>query len=199
MKDWVGNKTSVFNTIGARNCAVGERENNDYYATDPRAVSALLEVKKLQGCIYECACGAGHLSRELESAGYTVYSSDLIDRGYGMSGVDFLALKQLPDGCQTILTNPPYKYSTQFISHSLHLLPNGGEAIFLLNITSLAGKLRFREFYSQGKLKEVYVFSGRIICAKNADFIAATSGAVNYAWFVFSNTERNSPTKIYWL
>lgn len=199
MKDWTGNKVSVFNTIGARNCAVGERELNDYYATDPHAVSALLEAKRLQGDIYECACGAGHLAKELLRMGYAVFSTDLIDRGFGISGVDFLKLQHIPAGCRTILTNPPYKYTARFVCHALRLLPPGGEAIFLLNITALAGKQRFREFYSKGLLKEVYVFSGRIVCAKNGNFSDATSGAVNYAWFVFSNIPDDAPTKIYWI
>lgn len=198
MKDWTGNKVSVFNTLGARNCAVGERETNDYYATEPRAVSALLQAKPLQGSIWECACGAGHLSEELLRHGYTVHSTDLIDRSYGTPGVDFLRQPHAPDGCRTILTNPPYKYTAQFITHALSLLPPDGEAIFLLNITALAGKQRFREFYAKGLLKEIYVFSGRIQCSKNGNFAADTSSAVNYAWFVFSNTHTPAP-QIHWL
>ena len=31
--------------------------------------------------VWECACGEGHLSKELQKQGYQVYSSDLIDRG----------------------------------------------------------------------------------------------------------------------
>ena len=36
-KDWVGNKNSVFRTLGASNHSLGEREENDYYATEPKA------------------------------------------------------------------------------------------------------------------------------------------------------------------
>lgn len=198
MKDWTGNKTSVFNSLGARNCAIGQRESSDYYATDPSAVAALLNAKQLQGGIYECACGAGHLSEELLLHGYTVYSTDLIDRGYGISGVDFLSVDCMPDNCRTILTNPPYKYAVPFIHHAISLLPADGEAIFLLNITALSGKQRFNDFYSKGLLKEVYIFKGRIVCAKNGDFARATTGAVNYAWFVFSNTPSSNP-KIFWI
>ena len=44
MKDWTGNLTSSFATLGARNYAKEERETHDYYATDPRAGELLLSV-----------------------------------------------------------------------------------------------------------------------------------------------------------
>lgn len=40
--DWTGNKNSVFKTLGASNHANDERENNDYYATDPNAIDFLI-------------------------------------------------------------------------------------------------------------------------------------------------------------
>lgn len=88
-KDWTGNSRSAHTMLGARNYALEDREINDYYATEPRAAILLLGVEDFAPMIWECACGEGHLAREFEKAGYHVYSTDLIDRGYG--GVqDFL-------------------------------------------------------------------------------------------------------------
>ena len=42
MKDWTGNKNSIYKTLGASNYTDKERENNDYYATDPIAIDVLL-------------------------------------------------------------------------------------------------------------------------------------------------------------
>ena len=42
-KDWTGNGKSIFTTLGASNHTEKEREINDYYATDPIAVDALLQ------------------------------------------------------------------------------------------------------------------------------------------------------------
>lgn len=42
-KDWTGNGKSIFTTLGASNHTEKEREINDYYATDPIAVNALLQ------------------------------------------------------------------------------------------------------------------------------------------------------------
>lgn len=38
MKDWIGNKKSTFVMLGSSNHSEKERENNDYYATDPNAL-----------------------------------------------------------------------------------------------------------------------------------------------------------------
>lgn len=44
MRDWTGNKNSVFKNISATNHTVGDdqREQNDYYATDPNAINYLI-------------------------------------------------------------------------------------------------------------------------------------------------------------
>ncbi len=65
-KDWTGNKAATFVTLAASNHSKGEREENDYYATDPKAVSMLLSVEKFHSYIWECACGEGHISEELK-------------------------------------------------------------------------------------------------------------------------------------
>ena len=48
----------------------------------------------------------GHISKVLLEAGYEVESSDLISRGFGIGGIDFLNRKEKWDG--DIITNPPY-------------------------------------------------------------------------------------------
>ena len=198
MRDWTGSATTQFITLGASNHSEGEREQNDFYATDPTALVPFMAKKQLPPIIYECACGAGHLAAELEKHGHQVIATDLIDRGFGTGGVDFLKVNQMPEGCSCILANPPYKFTSDFVSHSLDLLPDGGEAIFLLNVNILAGKDRFRRFYSKGLLSDVYLYSSRIKCAKNGAFDKTASSAVNYAWFVFRKGH-NGSTLLHWI
>lgn len=38
MKDWKGNQKTTFVCLGASNHSLTEREDNDYYATDPQSV-----------------------------------------------------------------------------------------------------------------------------------------------------------------
>ena len=41
---------------GASNHSDGEREKNDYYATEPSAAQLLMKVEQFNSDIWECAC-----------------------------------------------------------------------------------------------------------------------------------------------
>ena len=45
MKDWTGNSKTTFVQLGASSHSAEEREENDYYATDPSAIDDLLKVE----------------------------------------------------------------------------------------------------------------------------------------------------------
>lgn len=57
------------------------RQEDDYYATPPRAIDDLLSKITLNKSIWECACGGGHLSDKLIDLGYDVKATDIKDRG----------------------------------------------------------------------------------------------------------------------
>lgn len=187
MKDWVGNKNSIFKTLGASNHTDKEREENDFYATDPIAIDKLLSTGfELSKNVWEPACGAGHLSKRLEHYGYNVRSTDLIDRGYGEQK-DFLADDGINIWDGDIITNPPYKYSLYFVQQALDLIKTGRKVVMFLKLTFLEGKER-GEFFKENPPKYVMVFSQRILCAKNAQFEEMKKGggsAVAYAWFIW--------------
>lgn len=84
--DWTGNRKSTYVTLGASNHSLKEREKNDYYATSPEAIDKLLEHEKLETNLWEPACGEGHLSKRLIEFGHNVYSTDLINRNFGVGG-----------------------------------------------------------------------------------------------------------------
>ena len=74
MKDWTGNSRSYASVLGARNFAQEDREQHDYYATDPKSLEIFLDKLKqdkikLNNTIWECACGEGHLSKVLTRGG----------------------------------------------------------------------------------------------------------------------------------
>ena len=186
MNDWIGGYNSVFKCLGGRGHGQEEREVNDYYATDPMAVDYLVENNLLPDCIWECACGEGHLSRRLEEEGYDVYSSDLVDRGYGVSGVDFLKADEKPsDKIKCIVTNPPYKYATEFVLHAIDILKPGDKIFMFLKTTFLEGRRRKEMLFDRFPPRTIYQFSGRVVCAKNGDFgkMKKIGSAVAYAWY----------------
>ena len=187
MKDWNGNGNSIFKTLGASNHTDKEREEHDFYATSPIAIDKLHNTGELT-CknIWECACGEGHLAKKLVEYGYNIKATDLINRGYGEGGVDFLACKDKFNG--DILTNPPYKYAAEFTLKALDLVPEGNKVFMFLKLTFLEGKKRYDELFSKYPPKKIYVFSQRVLCAKNADFDGMKAGggsAVAYAWYVW--------------
>ena len=184
MKDWTGNSKSTFATLGASNHSTTEREDNDFYATDPKALELLLECEEFDLFIWECACGKGHLSEVLKKNGYIVKSTDLINRGYGEGDIDFLRSTEKHNG--DIITNPPYKYAQQFVEHALEIVPEGNRVAMFLKLTFLEGKNR-REMFEKCPPEFIYVSSSRLQCALGGDFekFKSTSSAAAYAWFIW--------------
>lgn len=175
----------VFVTLGASNHSKNEREQFDYYATDPVAMELLLDIEQFSENVWECACGAGHLSRVLEERGYNVRSTDLVDRGYGESGLDFLDCKDTYDG--DIITNPPYKYAKEFVEQAINCVTEGHRVAMFLKVQFLEGKGR-RELFDKYPPKVIYVSTGRISCCKNGDFSPeqrSNNSAQAYAWFIW--------------
>jgi hypothetical protein len=180
-KDWTGNKKSTFVTLGASSHTDRERQEDDYYATDPKTVFELLSHEIFSGSIWECCCGEGHLSKELVRAGFDVVSTDLIDRGYGQGGVDFFLEDKLL--ANNIITNPPYKYATQAVEHSIKL--GADKVAMFLKLTFLEGKAR-NALFKKYPPKKVWVYSSRRQVAINGDpEMFKKSSAAAYAWFVW--------------
>lgn len=199
MKDWTGNKNSVFKTLAASNHAEAERQREDYYATEPFAAELLLQNEQFEGPIWECACGEKHLSNVFENrGGCCVRSSDLIDR-CGNEVYDFLCMEnQHWDG--DIITNPPYKYALDFVYKALSIVPDGRKVCMFLKVQFLEGKAR-KELFVNHPPKVVYVSSSRLLCAPNGDFESTRKNggsAVAYAWFVWEKGYKGD-TIIKWI
>ena len=189
MKDWVGNNKSTYVMLGASNHTDKERQNDDYYATNPHALELLLDSLKRDGIelhkyIWECACGQGHLSDVLEKNGYITTNTDLVDRGYknNFLQLDFLTTNTIFDG--DILTNPPYKYAKEFVEHALDTLNDGYYCIMFLKIQFLEGQARL-DLFRKYPPKYVYVNSARQLCAMNGEFEKYKATAICYCWFIW--------------
>lgn len=179
-KDWTGNSRSVAGCLGASNHSLGEREVNDFYATDPIAIEELMKLETLNHKIWECACGQGHLAKPLLREGYDVRCTDLIDRGFGEGGIDFLWTFDDWDG--DIITNPPYKYAEEFIKHSLEIIPKGNKVCMFLKVQFLEGQRR-RALFENDPPRRIWISSSRINCYKNGTEF--NSSMIAYAWFVW--------------
>ena len=196
MNDWIGNAKSIFTCNGASNHSEGERQQHDYYATDPQAVEILLKREQFSPYVWECACGEGHISEVLKAHGYKVKSSDIIDRGYeGTETVDFLTVRKEDikhDISRDIITNPPYKYAKEFVEKALEISMDNTKVAMLLKLTFLEGKNR-KELFDKYTPQTIYVFRSRIDCWKNGIKPETPQKAVCYAWFVWEKGYKGDP------
>lgn len=166
------------------------RQPNDLYATRPHDVELLFKYEPtiVDGKIWECACGHGHIVNTLRSLGATdVYGSDLIDYGFGYDVYDFLSDDDThTNEFDTIFTNPPYKFTTEFIKRAMDRVKDGGRVIMLMPTTVLAGVNRYVKIYKHNPPKYVYVFS------RNTYGILVNEGEGRYqsphlshSWFIW--------------
>ena len=191
-----------------------ERVENDYYATPPEATRALLNSFGIYGCfnILEPACGEGHISKEIvkwfnktrDAEGNKwddeelVTSTDLIDRGYGTGGIDFLRMEENKK-YDCVITNPPFKLAKEFILKALKLSKK--YVIMFAKIQLLEGIGR-RELFEKYPPKYIYVFRNRINPMRNGSSVDENgkkwSNTMCFAWFVWEIGFEGEPT-IRWL
>lgn len=182
--------TPTLRVLGSTTVVGADREQHDFYATEPKAVELLLDEEQFQQDILEPCCGLNHIAEVLKSRRYQVITSDLIDRGVGAEVKDFFDYESWHGD---IVTNPPYSRAVDFVEHSLKITEVGSKVAMFLKIQFLEGKKR-REFFKQYPPKYIYVASSRLKCAKNGEFEKYGSSAVCYAWFVWENGYRGEPS-----
>ena len=164
----------------------------DFFPTPRWATFAPTENEKFVGDVWECACGDGAMSRVFEEGGATVFSSDLYDRGYGETGIDFLAPTRRADN---IVTNPPYNCAEGFVTSGIKAANK--KFALLLRLAFLEGANRANTIFAKTPPSRVWVFSERITFYPSG-IERKGSGTTAYAWFVW---DKDAPgtTELKWL
>ena len=172
-----------------------DREKDDFYPTPSEATQALMDRQKFEGNIWECACGNGAMSEIMIKNGYEVFSTDLIDRGYGNTGVDFLkhdhSTFKNAIGIDNIITNPPFNLSTEFTIEALSLAKK--KVCMLNKLSYLEGIKRKELIFDKNKLEKVLVFSRRVPFKKESTQTKA-AGLMAFAWFIYDVNYNGKPT-----
>ena len=179
-----------------------QREKHDFYATPEETTRAILDVLVLKGSILEPACGMGHISKVLKEyyPENEIISTDLIDRGFGEGGIDFLNHDYGDWKVDNIITNPPFKFAKEFVEKGLELAND--KVIMLMKIQFLESQGR-KEFLENSPLKYVYCFSERQATMRNGWELNPKTGkpwstALFLAWFVWEKGYEGEPI-IRWL
>lgn len=163
-----------------------DRAENDFYPTPPQYTRDIIRREQLTGDIWEPACGDGSMSKVLWETGCNVYSTDLIDRGYGDVG-DFITMNKK---IENIITNPPFNLITEFAYHAYKCATN--KVIFLAKLAFLETSER-RELFEVAPLARVYVYSKRIRLDKNIVTNKTSGGMIAFAWFVWDKSYNGEP------
>ena len=96
---------AVFRALGVN--SETERQKDDFYSTDPKAVESLIRFLKDNNIeipyqIVESSVGMGHIAKVFEDEGHNVTGYDIIDRGWHDTIVaDYLLVDRLPECCNT--------------------------------------------------------------------------------------------------
>lgn len=199
--------------IGA-STGTNKRNDDDFYRTPTYATEALLRRETFEGDIWEPACGDGAISKVLEAAGYTVHSTDLVDRGYGTGGVDFLnplVLDSLLIGgaYDNIVTNPPFNLATEFALQALKCIHDKGKVVLFGKLTFLEGKIRSQQLFNQRNLARIWAFSQRVgfvvgnklpkdMFGNEYEPDTRGQGMLAFAWYVF-DAAHDGPATLDWI
>ena len=192
-------------TLQGRNLAGGNpsrgRVEDDFYATPKEATEALFSVETFIGNVWEPACGNGIMSEVIKKYN-DVISSDLVDRGYGKVGIDFLRTNDREVGhCvyDNIITNPPFNLFQGFAEKALYKA-NKKVALFG-KLQALEGQKR-AVFLEKSPLKTVYVFRKRINPLRNGSPVDEHGkkwcSTMAFAWYVWEKEYAGKPA-IEWL
>jgi hypothetical protein len=168
-----------------------ERAENDFYPTPDHVTMDIMRLEKFCGDIWEPACGDGAMSKVLSIKGNPVYSSDLIDRGYGSAPVNFLTTYRKVNN---IITNPPFILAEKFVYHALQNASN--KVAMFLKLSFLEGAAR-KIMFEQTPLARVYVYSKRVSLRRNGEGKQG-SGMIAFAWFVWEQWFEGEPV-IRWI
>ncbi len=188
--------SSTFTFMAQRNSEY-ERKPRDLYETPEWASKVILEYIPYDALIWEPACASGKMARAV----YAQWASDLVT-DYGVSGADFLKTTHVPEGCNCIITNPPFGRNAQaFIEHGLELLQKIEDPTFhmamLLPINFDAAMTRSHLFGQCKFFRTKVVLTRRIVWIERTDGIKEAPSE-NHAWFLWSNASIDPPTIRYY-
>lgn len=159
----------------------GKKDKGDEFFPTPEGTTRAL-VPELRAIgwpndVWECACGEGHISKQLKKAGFDVTSTSLTKRGFGRSGIDFLKTKK--PLASSVITNPPFSLSDDFLVH----------ALMVLEIDHVAMLLPSGIYHAQNRVKlfELHTPSLILPMTWRLDVTGAGRPTMNCSWYIWTS------------
>lgn len=184
------------------------RADNDYYATPFNATRAILKeiIFSSSDVILEPAAGQGHIVKVLREMypKNEIIASDLVkykerfEDIYIKTGIDFINTNY-PNKVDVVITNPPFKYSKEFVEKALSISKRYVIMFFKIQFLETVER---RKLLENSPLKYVYVFSRRVNPMRNGEELNEKgkpwSNTMCFAWFVWDKTYKGEPI-VRWL
>lgn len=171
-----------------------ERKERDLYETPAWVTTALrVHMPRAVAKAWEPAAGTGKMSGVLASWCGGVVSSDIEPHPLCYTQ-EFLSA-ELRDGCDAIITNPPYQLATEFCEHALRLMePTNGVVAMLLRTDFDHAKSRTHLFRDNPAFCKKVVLMRRIVWFVEDDGKPKASPSFNHAWYVWDFAHNGPPT-----
>lgn len=169
----------------------------DYFPTPPWATRAMMAHMSGWICgdetIWEPACGEGHMAAVLAETNPTT-PTDIFPYGFG-DVFDFTSGEPQEGKFDWIITNPPFKLSSEFAELGIERARLG--VILLVRVQWLASEKRYRLF-SRHRPSHVLVGSCRIPMHKGR-WVPDGSTATDYCWVAWVKDASSKSTIIDWI
>lgn len=183
-----------------RKLLINQRENKqdyqktlDFFPTPKYATRMLFEYGDLDinqySTVLEPCAGMYHMSSTIEEFITNITAKDIIH------GDDFLN-NSCDKKYDWVITNPPYKYATEFVNKSLKLT-NKGVCMFL-RYTFNEGQRRYEALFKDNPPSKILNFSKRI-GLKHGETDSNAGSAVLYQWFIWEHGWDENYSKLYYL
>lgn len=172
-----------------------KRQIHEHYVDEAWCSVRLLQEERFAWPIWDPSCGWGRIGDAASAKGGGCISTDLVRRGYGTGGVDFLKTAKMRGGAKSIICNPPFDLFQAFAEHALGL---GAEKIAMI---ALVRRLPAARWLQKTPLSRVWLMSPRPSMPtgahiRNGGYIGG--GTQDFCWLVWDRAWAR-PAEMRWL
>lgn len=172
------------------------REKHEHYVEPHWTSDRLFDVERFpRRLIWDPSCGWGRIGVAAEAHGHVCISTDLVDRGYGRGGIDFMKTRKLRGRAPYIVCNPPFDLMEEFAMHALEL---GAAKVAMI---ALVRRLPAARWLANTPLARVWLMTPRPSMPTGAHIRRGGKvggGTQDFCWLVWRHNHRG-PAAIEWL
>ena len=174
--------------MSQRNSGYARREYDAYFTPEWVTRALLDSGYPFRGPVWEPACGNGQVAGVIKDR-FPVVATDI------QNDLDFMRCDFAPQRVASIITNPPYTNSADFIKHAIEIMaPVQGQVAMLLRTDYDHAACRATLFRDNKAFARKLVLMKRIIWFVEANGKPKASPSYNHAWYIWDHRHEGPPT-----